>query len=176
MGKYGVDRCVLKATVGFSNQFNADNVKKYPDKLIAVCNDEQTQLKSQSGEKPWNIKDAVKEIDEWMATGQFAGIGEGLARDRTFKKKLIPWDERLDQICQLFELGRKYKTPMIYHVGLPIGGFSHIDLARCRAHAETCDNGNPLLCHEVAALYPDVPIIMAHGGIESSAYYMDDYE
>jgi len=175
MDRRGIDKCVLKATVGMSNQDNANIVKKYPDKFIAVCNDEVTQKKSQTGEKPWSIKDAAKEIDEWMATGQFHGIGEGLARDRTPKKKLVTWEERLDQICHLFELGRKYKTPMIYHTGLPIGA-KWLDMARSRAHAEMCDNGNPLLCHEVAALYPDVPIILAHGGVEASGYYMDDYE
>jgi len=175
MEKRDIDKCVLKATVGMSNQANADIVKQHPDKFIAVCNDEMTQKKSQTGEKPWNIKDAAKEIDEWMSTGQFHGIGEGLARDRTAKKKLITWEERLDQICHLFELGRKYKTPMIYHTGLPIGA-KWLDMARSRAHAEMCDNGNPLLCHEVAALYPDVPIILAHGGVEASGYYMDDYE
>jgi predicted TIM-barrel fold metal-dependent hydrolase len=35
---------------------------------------------------------------------------------------------------------------------------------------------NPLHCHEVAALYPDVPIIMCHGGIEGSSYFMRNYE
>ena len=175
MKKYGVDMCVLKATVGMSNQLNADIVKKYPNKFVAVCNDQQTQINARNGVKPWNIEDAVAEIDKWLATGQFRGIGDGLARDRTKGKKLIPWDERLEQICQLFELGRKYKCPMIYHVGLPVGAGGG-DLGRARAHAETCDNGNPLLCHEVASLYPDVPILMAHGGVESSAYYMDDYE
>ncbi|MCL2122338.1 MAG: hypothetical protein FWH28_08840, partial [Clostridiales bacterium] len=98
MQKYGVDMCVLKPTVGMSNQVNADIVKRHPDKFIAVCNDEQTQIRSQKGEEKWNIEAAAKEIDAWMATGQFKGIGEGLARDRTKKKKLIPWDERLDQI------------------------------------------------------------------------------
>jgi predicted TIM-barrel fold metal-dependent hydrolase len=176
MNKHGVDLCVLKATVGVSNQVNADMVKRNPGRCIAICNDEQTQIKAQSGEKPWTIEAAAKEIDEWMSTGQFKGIGDGLARDRTRRKKLITWDERLDQICQLFELGRKYKVPMVYHTGIPIGWAGNIDMARSRAHAEMCDNGNPLLCHEVAALYPDVPIILAHGGVEASAYYMDDYE
>jgi predicted TIM-barrel fold metal-dependent hydrolase len=175
MEKRGVDKCLLKATVGMSNQANADLVKQHPDKFIAICNDEMTQKKSQTGEKPWNIQDAAKEIDEWMATGQFKGIGDGLARDRTAKKKLVTWDERLDQICHLFELGRKYKVPMVYHTGLPIGA-KWLDMARSRAHAEVADNGNPLLCHEVAALYPDVPILLGHGGVEASGYYMDDYE
>ena len=176
MEKHGVDRCVIKATLGTSNQINADIVKKYPDKFIAICNDEQTQIKSSSGEVPWTIEAAAKEIDAWMATGQFKGIGDGLARDRTKRKKLISWDERLDQLCQLFDLGRKYKCPMIYHTGIPLGWAGNMDMARSRAHAEMADNGNPLLCHEIASLYPDVPIILAHGGVEASGYYMDDYE
>ncbi|MCL2122031.1 MAG: amidohydrolase family protein [Clostridiales bacterium] len=176
MEKYGVDKCIIKNTVGRSNQINADIVQRYPDKFIAICNDSETQNKSQTGEIKWTIEAAIKEIDGYLATGLYKGIGDGLARDRTKGKKLIPWDERLDQICQIMELARKYKVPVIYHVGIPVGSSSSIDMARSRAHAETCDNGNPLLCHEVASLYPDVPILMAHGGIEASAYYMDDYE
>ena len=176
MDKYDIDMCVLKSTVGMSNQVNADMAKENPKRFIALCNDEQTQIRSQAGEIPWTIEAAAKEIDEWMATGQFKGIGEGLARDRTKRKRLLDWDERLDQLCMLFDLGRKYKCPMICHVGLPVGQTSGIDLARSRAHAEMCDNSNPLLCHEIASMYPDVPIIMGHAGVEASAYYMDDYE
>jgi predicted TIM-barrel fold metal-dependent hydrolase len=175
MERYGVDMCVIKSSVGYSNEFNAEMTKKYPDKFIALCNDAQTQAKSQSGEVQWNIKDAVEEIDRLLATGCYKGIGEGMARDRTSKKKLISWDERLDQICQIMEVARKYKCPVSYHTGIPIGA-TWLDMARSRAHAEMSDNGNPLLCHEVASLYPDVPMIMSHGGIEASGYYMDDYE
>ena len=174
MNRYDVDMCVVKSSVGYSNEFNAELAKKYPNKFIAYCNDAKTQARSQSGEVKWNIKDAVKEIDELLSTGLYKGIGEGMARDRTPKKELITWDERLDQICEIMEVARKHKVPVSYHVGLPIGGL-WLDLARSRGHAEMCDNGNPLLCHEVAALYPDVPIIMSHGGVEASGYYMDDY-
>ena len=176
MDKYDIDMCVIKPVGGLSNQLNADIAKEHPDRFIALCNDEQIQIRSQAGEIPWTIEAAAKEIDEWMSTGQFKGIGDGLARDRTKRKRLVSWDERLDQLCQLFDLGRKYKCPMVYHTGIPVGWAGNIDMARSRAHAEMCDNGNPLLCHEIASMYPDVPIIMAHAGVEASAYYMDDYE
>ena len=175
MDRYDVNMCLLKNTIGGLNATTAAVVEKYPDRFIAVCNDEQTQMKARDGVKPWNIKDAAAEIESFLKTGLYKGIGDGLARDRTKGKKLLPWDERLDQICQLFELGRKYKVPMIYHTGTPIA-FRDNDNNRTRAHWETCDNGNPLLCHEVASLYPDVPIILAHAGVESSGYYMEDYE
>ena len=86
MERYGVDMCVIKSSVGYSNEFNASMVQKYPDKFIALCNDAQTQAKSQSGEIQWNIRDAVKELDDLLATGLYKGIGEGMARDRTSKK------------------------------------------------------------------------------------------
>ena len=176
MEKYGVDMCVLKNTVGRSNEVNAAIVKKYPDKFVAICNDEKAQNRAQTGEIKWTIDAAVKEIEENLATGRFVGIGDGMTRDRTRGKALIPWEERLAQISKIMELARKYKCPVIYHTGIPVGWHGTIDMARSRAHAEVCDNGNPLLCHEVAASYPDVPILIAHGGVEASGYYMDDYE
>ena len=175
MDRYDVNMCLLKNTRGGLNSTTANAVAKHPDKFFAVCNDAQTQLESSTGEKLWNIKDAAAEIESFLKTGLYKGIGDGLARDRSPGKALIPWDERLDQICQLFELGRKYKVPMVYHTGTPIA-FRANDNNRTRAHWETCDNGNPLLCHEVASLYPDVPIILGHGGIEASGYFMEDYE
>ena len=176
MEKYDVDMCILKIASGMSNRVNAALVEAHPDKFIAFCSDAETQIKSQAGEIPWTIETAVEEIENNLKTGLFKGIGDGLPRDRTKKRKILPWDERLDQICQVFELARKYKCPINYHVGIPVGWSTSIDMDRSRAHAESSDNSNPLLCHELASLYPDVPILIAHGGIESSAYYLDDYE
>ena len=177
MNRYGIDMTVSKNTSGrIANQKNADLVKRLPDRFVACCNDEQTQMRSRNGEKPWNIEDCVNELDGWLATGQFVGIGEGIPRERTMNKAPLSWEERRDQICQLFELGRKYKVPMHWHTGIPIGSAGSYDLAWARAHADTADNGNPLLCHEIAQRFPDVPIVMTHAGIEASGYFMEDYE
>ena len=176
MKKYDVDMCVIKSSGGYSNEFNAEMAEKYPDKFIALCNDSDLQGSSQRGEVDWTVDAAAAEIEACLKTGRYKGIGESMARDRV-TKKMWTWDERLEQICQLMDLARKYKVPIAWHVGLPIGPLvPWIDLARSRAHDEVYDNGNPLLCHEVAAMYPDVPIVMSHGGIELSGYYMQDYE
>ena len=176
MDKYGVDACVLKTGANGKNDPNIELVKQHPDRFVAICNDVETHRRAVAGEKPWNVEDSVKELDELLATGQFVGIGEGLPRDRTFRKKTVTWEERLDQICQLFELGRKYKITMAIHTGMPIAGFSILDLARARTQTHMADNGNPLLVHEIAALYPDVSILLIHAGVEASGYFMEDYE
>ena len=175
MEKYGVDKCVIQPSITKSNALNAEISKRHPDKFIATCNDIITQNKSLYENVKWTVEAAVKEIDDLMQTGYYKGIGEGIPRDRA-RKTLISWDERFDQICVFFEMARKYKFPMQWHTGVPIAYPNALDMARARAHADMFDNGNPLLCHEVANHYPDVPIIMLHGGVEASGYYLDDYE
>ena len=176
MDRYGINVAVLCNLVPGINKRNADLVSKYPDRFIALCNDEQTQIKNTNGTEKWTVEAAVKELDELLSTGLYKGVGAGMPRDRTAKKKLLDWEERLDQICQYFELARKYKFPISWHTGIPTGHMAARDMARSRAHYESSDNGNPLLVHELAAMYPDVPIILYHGGVESSGYFMEDYD
>ena len=90
MEKFGVDMCVLVNLVPCFNKKNADLVKKHPDKLIAICNDEQTQIKSASGQEKWTAKAAVKEVDGLLSEGLFKGIGIGIPRDRTARRELLP--------------------------------------------------------------------------------------
>ena len=176
MDRYEINMGVLCNLVPSLNKHAAEMAKKYPDRFIALCNDEQTQIKNTTGEEKWTIKAAVKELDELLATGLYKGIGVGMPRDRNARREILDWEERLDQICQIFELAKKYDFPITWHTGIPVGAMAARDMARSRAHYESSDNGNPLLAHEVAAMYPQVPIIFSHGGIEASGYYMEDYE
>lgn len=56
------------------------------------------------------------------------------------------------------DLARSYKVPVRYHSGTNVGyeGAYH-------SHPW---NFNPLWAHDIAISFPDVPIIMEHGGIE----------
>ena len=184
MDRYGVDVSVLKSHGGYyvpggvnKNDLIQEMVKRHPDRFVALCTDAETQRKEAAGEEEWNIDNAVKELDELLSTGLYAGIGEGFPRDRNIRKKLISWDERLEQICKVLDLCRKYKTPLHYITGGTIGAARwRNDITRNLVHPEHFENASPLLCMELAAWYPDVPIILSHGGIEGSAYYMDFYE
>jgi len=180
MDRYNVDVCVLKSHyhAGVNkNKLIADMVKRHPDRFVGLCCDYETQRKEAAKEAPWSIKDAVKELDELMSTGLYAGIGEGFPRDRNPRKPLLSWDVRMDEIFMVLELCRKYKSPLHYITGKTIGAQSwRNDMARNVVHGEFLENGSPLLCIELAAWYPDVPIILSHSGVEGSSYYMDDYE
>jgi len=106
MEKYDIDMCVIQPSITKSNELNAEISKRHPKKFIATCNDIITQNKSLYEDVPWTVEAAVKEIDDLLQTGLYKGIGEGIPRDRA-RKKLITWDERLEQICAFFDLARK---------------------------------------------------------------------
>jgi predicted TIM-barrel fold metal-dependent hydrolase len=169
MERYGVDMCVIQPAFGMTNELNVQIVKKHPDKFVALCNAVQTSHKAERGEIEWNIEAVCKEIDEQLATGNYVGIGEGITMDTSPEGK-ITWPERFEQICQIMEVAKKYNVPISYHTGT-LSGYGG-----ARAHAlHENDWADPLLAHNVAAEYPDVPIILAHGGMQGwwSEMYMD---
>jgi len=169
MERYGVDMCVIQPAFGMTNELNVQIVKKHPDKFVALCNAVQTAHKAERGETEWTIEAACKEIDEELATGNYVGIGEGFTMEPQPKRR-ITWPERFEQICQIMEVAKKYDVPVSYHTGT-LSGYGG---ARIRSLHEN-DWANPLFAHDVAAGYPDVPIILAHGGMQGwwSEMYMD---
>ena len=173
MDRYGVDVAVIMPAFVMTNDVNAELVKKHPDRFRALCSDVRTQYKSETGEKEWNLKDSLEEIDEALSTGMFVGIGEGMPTNpNNFG---ISWNERFDQICQIMEIIKKYKAVANYHTGFPAGYGGRGAAAKIQGHPNL-EMANPLLCHEIAAAFPDVPIVMQHAGIEGSGYRTDLYE
>ena len=168
MERYGVDMCVIQPAFAMTNEINAELVKKYPDKFIAMCSDVETEKKAVRGEQKWTIEAACKELDDLLSTGLYkGGIGEGLPSNSAMEKP-ISWEERFEQICQIMEVARKHKVPVSYHTGRGIGY-----LAARISHAPDWDD--PSLALDVATAYPDVPIILAHGGMQGwwSEMYID---
>jgi len=171
MDRYDVDMCIIQPSFSMTNELNMEIVKKYPGRFAALCNDEKTMRRDRLGIKPWNLKDSLAEIEELLATGLFVGVGEGLPGGGVGKS----WEERFETICAYMELIRKYKVVAHYHTGCPSGYAGGGWQSRTMGHFEN-PHANPLLCHEIASAFPDVPIVLQHGGIEGSGYYLDWYE
>jgi predicted TIM-barrel fold metal-dependent hydrolase len=173
MERYRVDMCVIMPGMGMEDELNGEIVRKHPDKFIAMCRGTKYWKRVARQEIEWDIKDLCKELDDLFSTGLYkGGIGEGLPMNPRAKKPYT-WEERFDEICQMMEVARKHKVPVSYHTGVPTGYGGALFLG-VYGRART-DWGNPLFAHDVAAAYPDVPVIMHHGGMEAwwSEMYMD---
>ena len=162
---YGVDMCVLQPAFGMNNELNAALVEKYPDKFVAMCN---TKESSKLG-KDWTIKAAYDEADALLSTGKFCGIGEGPISRPTEVMAGKPgstynMSERMDELRVTCDLGRKHSVPITIHTGTA-GGYPI-------PHTRWPENWNPYWVHDLASEYPDVTIIIAHGGMQGG--YMED--
>jgi len=168
MDRYNIDVSLLLPAFGMTNTTNMEIMKEHPGRFVAMCRDVETSFAVQREGKPWKIENALNEVEELLATGMFVGIGEGMPSQGN------SYGERLETLCKFMELCRKYKVVATYHTGFP-SGYSGGGLARVQGKYDLF-HANPMLCHEVAAAYPDVPIIMEHAGIEGGGYYLEYYE
>ena len=167
MDRYDIDVAVLLPAFGMTNEINMEIMKDHPDRFVALALDMECRKAKLRGEKK-TAKDSAEEIERFLDTGLFKGIGEGMPHDGA------DWNERFETICMHMELCRKYKVVAEYHTGFP-SGYAGGNSSKVQGHYEI-PNANPLLCHAVASEFPDVPIIMCHAGIEGSGYYKEYYE
>ncbi len=173
MERYHVDMCVILPAFGMTDELNGQIVKARPEKFVAFCSATSYAAKTRTGEVKWSVKDVCEELDRLFATGLYVGIGEGIPRDYT-RRKPQAWEERFEEICQIMEVARRYEAVVGYHTGTLSGyGGARRELGLGLSSNEW---GNPLLAHDIATEFPDVPIIMHHGGMQGwwSEKFMDD--
>lgn len=170
MDRYGVDMCVIIPAFSMTDDLNGELVKQHPDKFVAQCGATDYVMKVKQGKEKWSVSRVCQELDRLLSTGLYrAGIGEGIP---LYMGQQYEWRQRFEEICQIMEVARKHKVAVGYHTGmLPsgyLGGRMFFGISR---H----EFGDPLLCHDIATKYPDVPIILQHGGMQGAPYehYMD---
>jgi len=171
MDRYGVDMAVIMA-LGGDNETLIKILEKHPGRFIGRTMPSAIGRKARDGEAEWTIEAACKEMDDLLSTGLFrGGIGEGMPGSPVPKENLT-WRERYEEICQVVEVARKHKVPVSWHT--PMGTLSGYAGAS-RAFAGYPRFEDPLLAHEIATTFPDVPIIMSHGWMQGwwSEMYME---
>jgi len=155
---YGVDMCILLPAFGMTNELNLAIVDANPGRFAAVCAATETARKATAGEQEWSAEAAAAEIDALLATGKFAGIGEGLPANRERRSRSIGQPERLEEMRPVMEVARKHKSVVRIHSGVVMGyPLSH------HFWPETL---HPLWLLDIAEEYPDVPILLDHGGVQ----------
>ena len=164
MERYGVDMTILLRGPGMGDPLNEETVKKHPDKFVALCGASEYTDSVRRGEREWSIKDCCIELDRLLKSGSFVGIGETMPSNPKRDPKKIPdWAERFEEICQIMEVAQAHKVPVGYHTVSPSG---YAGGRRPLGHFVYGEGGNPLLAHDIAAAFPDVPVILWHGGMD----------
>ena len=96
-----------------------------------------------------------------MSTGRFVGIGEGMPSPPhhvTKNQRTYNQSERMDELRKVMDLAQKHEVPVRVHTGSPMG--------YTISHTFWPENFNPNWIRDLAAEYPNVPIIFDHGGMQ----------
>ncbi len=158
---YDVDMCILCPAFGMTNEINLDLVERYPDKFVAICNPKKTADRAVAGEIEWTMEAACAELDELLSTGKFVGIGEGMPANPTGfhgKRRTYNQSERMAELRLVMDIARKHRVPVRVHTGTPMG--------YPIPYTSWPENWHPYWTHDLAAEYPDVPIVFDHGGMQ----------
>jgi predicted TIM-barrel fold metal-dependent hydrolase len=160
MDCYGVDMCILHPAFGMSNDLNVQLVERYPDKFRALALPKETTDRALSGEIEWTIEAAVGELDGLLSTGKFVGIGEGMPSRPHVpgQRKTYTQTDRMDELRKVMDLARKHRVPVRVHTGSPMGYQI--------TYTVWPENWHPNWIRDLAAEYPDVPIVFDHGGMQ----------
>ncbi len=74
------------------------------------------------------------------------------------RKNVIDLAERMDQMRPVMEVARKHKTVVRIHTGVVMG--------YPLTHNFWPESLHPIWATNVAAEFPDVPIVLDHGGLQ----------
>lgn len=142
MRRHGVERAVIFWGRNSDNESIAEAARRHPERFIAFASvsPERTAYRA-----AWTDNDAtlLVQLDRLLASGRYHGIGEissthfpspGLAE--------TDFDPLGPMLTGIMALARKHRVPVMVH----------IEITRLKEFAG------------LLSLYPDVPVIWAHGG------------
>ncbi|MER7182323.1 amidohydrolase family protein [Streptomyces hyaluromycini] len=169
MGNYDIDMCVLLPAFGMSDALNAELVERHPDRFVAECGATDYRKACIAGEVEWSIKGACEALDKLLATGTYRGVGEAapympvLPDGADPREGMVSSDEAVRNMMAMCDVVKQYDGVIFRtHSGCAMGyelGYHFGSLGPT--------NYNILLVHDLATAYPEVPIVINHGGIQA---------
>jgi amidohydrolase family protein len=160
---YGVDMCVLLPAFGMTDELNREIVERSPDKYVAFCRGTEYLTRVAQGEAEWSIEGVCAALDEQLSTGAFVGIGEALPyMPHPPTREPISREQAVRNMFAIMEVAQQHGVAVGYHTGDPKGY-----AAAYSGGALGPANFNPLWAHDLATAFPDVPLILEHGGVQA---------
>jgi predicted TIM-barrel fold metal-dependent hydrolase len=132
---------------------------------VTVTNAQEYNARVRAGEEEWSIEAVCAELDRLLSTGDFVGIGEQLPYmpQPADPREPVSRETAVKNMLAIMEVAQQHgNMPVRYHTGAPMGY-----VAPYSSGVLGPANFNPLWGHDLAAAFPDVPLIFEHGGIQA---------
>jgi len=151
-----IDKAIISSAFNMRNEMIRRQVQKHPDKFIGLCWHPETTRKTYADGARFSAEAAAEEMDEFLQYPEFVGIGEMLLLPDPDIH--IPAEENFKKLFPTMEVARRHKAPILFHTG-----WIAYPAVRLRV-------ADPTWIDDLALLYPDVPIIIGHSGVQAGWY------
>lgn len=160
---YDVDMCVLLPAFGMTDEINMQIVEQHPNKFVAECDAHAYMQQVRKGELEWSIEGVCAALDRLLSTGKFVGIGEisPYMPQPPDPYKPVSRETAVINMLAILQVARKHKVSARIHSGCTMG----YDVPYSTGGLGPF-NYNPLWVHDLASTFPNVPLIIDHGGVQ----------
>lgn len=169
MDKHGIDQCLALGAQGLSvfpleNDMQIAMAKALPERIAGVMVGFSTPR-----ERPWeyDANAAAEEVEKYMQEPVVKGLGE-LAL-HSLADLSLSWLDVLTKLRPTFDVLAVHNAPALFHTGA-FPQFYIPGEGRKRSTG-SLHFSNPAIIDDVATEYPDVPIIIAHAGVQGFYFY-----
>ena len=184
MERYGVDMCIISTAFGMTDEIDQEIQEKYPDKFVSCLGMTDFRKRVWNGEIEGTIDELCQEADKLLATGKYrGGLREGLPIIINPKAtRPQTQEERIQDMFRMMEVAQAHKVPVSGPHGGTLSGYGGADFSRvfggkpgaaAAAINTMFGHAGIMLWGTIASNFPEVPIVMEHGGMQGWWSEMD---
>lgn len=178
MDRYGIDKaCVLAADAMYIDYDKFTSIlEAYPDRLIGFYWPQYDWKDLEEGEMPLTAQEMADQTDQFLKHPLIKGVGEGLFvyAAQFCERKGWPADDILRFMMPMLEVIEAHKAPILMHSGPDpykfMQGTPQETRKRYRGYGGHA-MADPIVYDEMCTLFPDIPIIIGHCGVQGCYFY-----
>lgn len=163
MDAYGVDVCVLISAYGMTNELNLKIMAEHPDRFVTLLSAKEYEDDCREGKQEWSIQGVCDWLDAQLKTKKYVGIGENIPHLPPHRPRgeVVSPDIVMKRCLQVMEVVRAHNVTVHVHAGGATMGYRRGYF--CGPTGPLTHN--PLWVLDLAYNFPEVPIIISHGGM-----------
>ena len=178
MDRYGVDKAVILAADAMYIDYDrfCEILAEYPDRFIGFYWP-QYDFADDNGETvPITAQQMADQTEKVLANPLIRGLGEGLiVRAAEFcERKSWPMEDIIRFMMPMLEVVAEKQVPILWHSGPDPYKFMNGTPKELRQHYRPCGGHalvDPMVYDEIAHLFPEIPQIIGHCGVQGSYFY-----
>ena len=167
MDQYHVDQAIGMVAIGLRsapdlNERMIQVVREHGDRFPAVM----IGFNLPPDRSHFNGEEAAQEIEPLLDLPEVKGVGEWAPAAAA--ASMMSWPELLGKYRPIFEVIAAHRSAVLFHTGLAP---YVVSLPRPATGNMGSWLSNPLLIDDIAAEYPEIPLIIGHMGVQGSFFY-----